>query len=76
MIQNTVIILGSSRSDGDTAKAVQALQKRMDCDVIDLNDYAIGYFDYAHANKDDDFLPLMRKVIQDYQNIIVATPVY
>ena len=76
MIKNTVVILGSSRSDGDTAKVVQQLQKRMDCDIIDLNDYAISYYDYTHANKDDDFLPLMRRVIQDYQNIIFATPVY
>ncbi|MFT5889944.1 MAG: multimeric flavodoxin WrbA [Dokdonia sp.] len=76
MIKDTVIILGSSRSDGDTAKVVQELQKLMDCDIVDLNEYTISYYDYDHANKDDDFLPLMRTIIQDYQNIIFATPVY
>ncbi len=76
MKKDTVVILGSSRSDGDTAKVVQDLQKRIGCDVIDLNEYDISYYDYDHANKDDDFLPLMRTIIQDYQNIIFATPVY
>lgn len=74
--KDTIVIVGSSRSDGDTAKVVQQLQQIMDCDVVDLNEYAISYYDYDHANKNDDFLPLMRTVIQDYQNIIFATPVY
>lgn len=76
MIKDTVIILASSRSNGDTAKAVRQLQGHMECDIVDLNDYAISYYDYEHANKDDDFLPLMRRIIKDYQNIIFATPVY
>ena len=75
-MEKTVIILGSSRSDGDTAKVVQQLQQHIDCSMVDLNDYAISYYDYKHANKDDDFLPLMKHIIQEYQNIIVATPVY
>lgn len=75
-MKDTIIILGSSRSNGDTAKAVQILQKNIDCDVVDLNDYDISYYDYEHKNKGDDFLPLMRRIIKDYQNIIVATPVY
>ncbi len=76
MIKDTVIILGSSRSDGDTARVIQDLQKLMGCDVIDLKEYAISYYDYEHANKDDDFLPLMKRIINDYQNVIFATPVY
>lgn len=75
-MKDTVIILGSSRSDGDTAKAVLKMQGIIGCDYIDLNEYDISYYDYTHANKEDDFLPLMKRVIQDYQNIIVATPVY
>jgi len=75
-LKDTIIILGSSRSDGDTSKTIRILQKIVDCDVVDLNDYAISYYDYKHANKDDDFLPLMKRIIRDYQNIIVATPVY
>lgn len=75
-MKDTIIILGSSRSDGDTAKAVQILQRNIDCDIVDLNDFDISYYDYEHKNKEDDFLPLMRRIIEEYQNIIVATPVY
>lgn len=75
-MKKTVIILGSSRSNGDTAKVVQQLQQIIHCDMVDLNDYAISYYDYEHANKEDDFLPLMKRIINDYQNVIFATPVY
>lgn len=75
-MEKTVIILGSSRSDGDTAKVVQQLQQIIHCDMVDLNDYSISYYDYEHVNKDDDFLPLLKRIIQEYQNIIFATPVY
>ena len=72
----TVIILGSSRSDGNTRTVVEFLAKEGQIDVIDLNDYKIGYFDYDNRNKDDDFLPLMRKITAQYRSIIFATPVY
>ncbi len=75
-MKDTIVILGSSRSDGDTAKAVQILQKNIDCDIVDLNDYDISYYDYEHKNKEDDFLPLMRRIIEEYHNSIVETPVY
>ncbi len=75
-MNKTIIILGSSRSDGDTAKVVFKIQQHLNCDIVDLNDYAISYYDYAHMNQDDDFLPLMKRIINNYQNIIVATPVY
>lgn len=71
-----VIILGSSRSSGDTEKVVLKIQERIDCDIIDLNEYAISYYDYEHMNRNDDFLPLMKDIIEKYQTIIFATPVY
>ena len=74
--KKNIIILASSRSNGDTAKVVRQLQQIIDCDMVDLNDYDISYYDYEHANKDDDFLPLMKRIINDYQNVIFATPVY
>jgi multimeric flavodoxin WrbA len=73
---DTVIILGSSRSDGNTRAVVNFLLKNRDIDVIDLNDYKIGYFDYDNRNKDDDFIPLMIKITSQYRRIIFATPVY
>ena len=73
---NSVIILGSSRNDGDTAKVVNTLREYSNWDIIDLNDYEISYYDYEHNNSDDDFLPLMKKLIENYDTMIFATPVY
>jgi len=71
-----LIILGSSRKDGDTKKIVDELIGISGWDFIDLNDYNIGYYDYEHKNSDDDYLDLMRKIIADYEVLIFATPVY
>lgn len=73
---NKLVILGSSRKDGDTKKIVDALVGFSEWDVIDLNDYNISYYDYAHKNLDDDYLGLMRKIIASYDVLIFATPVY
>ena len=71
-----LIILGSSRKDGDTRKVVDELIKLSKWDFIDLNDYNISYYDYEHKNLDDDYLNLMRKIIANYDVLIFATPVY
>ena len=71
-----VIIVGSSRSDGNTNRIVKAIAKQEDISIIDLNDYNISYYDYESKNKDDDFLPLIRKIIDSYEIFIFATPIY
>lgn len=73
---NKLIILGSSRKDGDTYKIVDELIKLSDWDLIDLNDYNFSYYDYEHKNLDDDYLSLMRRIIAKYDVLIFATPVY
>jgi len=72
----TVIIIGSSRKGGDTTKVVEMLVKKTNWNMIDLNDYEIGYYDYEHQNKNDDYLPLMRELIGKYERFVFATPVY
>jgi len=71
-----VIIAGSSRKDGDTEKLVNQLADLSGWDVIDLNDYQFGYYDYEHLNRDDDYLGLMQKLIAEYDVFVFATPVY
>ena len=71
-----LIIFGSSRSNGETRKMVDELIKISGWDVIDLNDYKFSFYDYQHKNLDDDYLPLMRKIIVEYDVLIFATPVY
>jgi len=73
---STIIILGSSRNDGDTAKVVNKLVEKSNWDLIDLNTYDFSYFDYAHENSDDDYIPLMRNIIKTYDTLVFATPVY
>lgn len=71
----TVIIIGSSRQAGHTRMMCDELLKHLSADIIDLNDHSFSFYDYNHANKDDDFIPLIEKLIS-YDNWIFATPVY
>ena len=72
----SVIIIGTSRSNGNTRLAVDILREHFESDLIDLNDYQISYYDYGHGNSDDDYLPLMKRITDAYDLVILATPVY
>ena len=71
-----LIIQGSSRSDGNTYKIVRFLQAETGFELIDLTDYDIGPFDYEFKNSGDDFIPLIKKIVENYDTIVFATPVY
>lgn len=71
-----VIIVGSARRDGDTARLVQMLAQLSGWPVVDLNDYNISHYDYGHTNREDDYLNLMRALIGEYELFLLATPVY
>ena len=71
----TVIIVGSSRSTGNTAELAIAVASKLQASVIDLNQYQIAPFDYEFKNRDDDFLTLMKQVLS-FDRIILATPMY
>ncbi|MEO8237132.1 MAG: NAD(P)H-dependent oxidoreductase [Flavobacterium sp.] len=76
MENKTVIILGSSRKNGNTTKLVDQISKETAIEVIDLSDYNISYYDYESKNKEDDFLPLIKGIIEKYDTLIFATPIY
>ncbi|MEZ0129961.1 flavodoxin family protein, partial [Flavobacterium sp. LBUM151] len=76
MENKKVIILGSARKNGNTTKIVDEISKESGIDVIDLSDYNISHYDYESKNKEDDFLPLIRRILEEYDTIIFATPVY
>ena len=71
-----VIILGSSSSDGNTFKAAAYFSERSGFPIIDLKSKKIGQFDYEFTNSGDDFLPLIREIVDNYDVLIFATPVY
>jgi len=72
----TVVIQGSARSDGDTNRQVRGIIELTGWDHVDLNAYQISAYDYEHRNRDDDFLPLMRRLTANYDVFVFATPVY
>jgi multimeric flavodoxin WrbA len=72
----TVIISGSARRDGNTGALINNLVELTSWDVVDLNDYDIGYYDYLNKNKADDYLPLMKSIVDRYELLVFATPVY
>ncbi|WP_115332981.1 flavodoxin family protein [Legionella busanensis] len=72
---NKVIIFGSSRSFGNTRKVVDEILGHSGIELIDLNEFNIGLFDYEYRNRNDDFIPLIEKLIA-YDTWIIATPVY
>lgn len=72
----TIIILGSSRRNGDTVKITQFIQEKTNWEIVNLSDYNISYYDYEHKNANDDFLPLMERLISEYDTFLFATPVY
>ena len=69
------VILGSSRSDGDTFHLVQQAFAGAETEVIDLSTLDISVYDYTHANQGDDFLPLIERLIER-PAWVLATPVY
>lgn len=71
-----VIILGSSSKNGETKKVVTELMRISNWELIDLNDYKISHFDYQHLNRNDDFISLMKRITENYDVLIFATPVY
>ena len=74
-MNNTVILLSTSRTNGNTQQLVDHTAQQADIDVINLNDYSISPFDYEHKNIGDDFIILVKKLIK-YDHIIFASPVY
>ncbi|GAB4223273.1 MAG: hypothetical protein Tsb005_17790 [Gammaproteobacteria bacterium] len=54
-----IIILGSSRSHGNTRKVIDEITGDHSFSVIDLNGFEIIPFDYEPRNTQDDFIPLI-----------------
>ncbi len=76
MPNKTVIILGSSRSQGNTRKVLDYILEQNDFELIDLNDLKMGYYSYEFIHKHDDFIPTAKRIVEQYDNIVFATPVY
>jgi multimeric flavodoxin WrbA len=75
-LKKGIIIQASSRSKGNTFTVVSFLQEQTGFDVVDLSTKQIGHFDYEFKNQGDDFNALFKKIVTNYDTIILATPIY
>ena len=74
-MNNTIAIFGSARRNGNTGKFIDWISAELGCEVIDLAELNISPYDYEHRNINDDFVPLMNRLLE-HNNIIFVTPVY
>jgi len=74
-MKKTALLLGTSRQKGNTSDLVQAIVDKTGLTVYDLKDYNISPYDYEHNNIDDDFIPLIEKLLK-FDHIVFASPVY
>jgi len=72
---DSIIILGSPRKDGNTRLISDIISKQIDCNIINLSEKLINYYEYDDTNRDDDFIEIIESLLK-YKNIIFATPVY
>lgn len=71
-----IIILGSSNSNGETKKIASFVAEKTDYPIVDLKTKNVAEFDYEFKNRNDDFHPLITEIVNNYEIIIFATPVY
>lgn len=69
-------ILGSSRSNGNTKLVGDHFYSEAGGKLIDLNDHDVSYYDYDHHNRDDDFLDIIRDFVENYDTLVLITPIY
>jgi multimeric flavodoxin WrbA len=75
-MNHPLALLGSLRSDGNTAKALHRLVHGYPCDILDLNHQKIARFSYAQEyTDDDDFIGIVERIVEAPVTIL-ATPVY
>lgn len=67
--------MGSSRVDGHSHQIAKAIQQIIPADRVDLASLSIGPYTYDHRHRSDDFIPLVKKIL-DYESVILLTPVY
>jgi multimeric flavodoxin WrbA len=71
-----VLISGSARNDGDSQLVINYFKQNSNWRLLDLSNYHITPYDYAHLNKADDFLPLIKDILLQQKTIVFLTPVY
>jgi multimeric flavodoxin WrbA len=72
---STIALFASSRRRGNTGQLMDRIASELNIEVVDLGGLRMSGYDYDHRNRDDDFEPLMRRVLA-HDQIIFASPIY
>jgi multimeric flavodoxin WrbA len=72
---STIALFSSSRRLGNTGRLIDRIALELNIEVVDLTSLRISSYDYGHANRNDDFEPLMKLVLA-HDQIVFATPIY
>jgi len=54
---------------------IDRIARELNIEVVDLASQRMSSYDYEHRNRNDDFEPLMRRVLA-HDQIVFATPIY
>jgi multimeric flavodoxin WrbA len=71
----TIALFASSRRHGNTGRLIDRVAAGLGVEVVDLGALRLSAYDYAHRNRDDDFEPLIARVLE-FDQLIFASPVY
>jgi multimeric flavodoxin WrbA len=74
-VPGTIALFSSSRRLGNTGQFIDRIASDLNIEVVDLSDQRISSYDYEHRNRNNDFEPLMKRVLE-HDQIIFATPIY
>jgi multimeric flavodoxin WrbA len=72
---STIALFSSSRRLGNTGQLIDGIALELNIEVIDLAGQRMSSYDYDHRNRNDDFEPLMQRLLA-HDQIIFATPIY
>ncbi len=70
-----IALFASARRNGNTGQLMDRIATELGIEVVDLSTLRMSPYDYEHRNRDDDFEPLMQRVLA-YDQLILASPVY
>jgi multimeric flavodoxin WrbA len=74
-MRSTIALFSSSRRLGNTGRLTDRIASELNMEVVDLAGLRMTSYDYHHLNRNDDFEPLMKRVMA-HDQIIFATPIY
>ena len=72
---STIALFSSSRRNGNTGRLMDRIVPELNIEMVDLSALRLSAFDYDHRNRDDDFEPLMTRVLA-HDQVIFASPIY